>query len=1207
VRSRRVRWLRSFPLVAVLALAALPAGALAATGLPSQCVQAGSTDTCTFTTAGETSFTVPQNLTSMSATVAGGHGGTSLSGTPGGLGAVASGTVSVTPGDVLFLEVNALGGTAGRDNGIVDGGKGGGESDVRTCSASAACSSGTTLSSRLLIAGGGGGGGSDDGQGHGGNAGTTGNAADGTAGTNGFANAGAGLGATTVAPGTGGASCGDGGSNGAGGATGGGGGGAGGNSNSTPGNSGGGGGAGWFGGGGGGGCARAVDFGGSGGGGTSHADASVASPSFSQATASQAASVILVFTAPFAVTTPSVSNGTVGVAYNQTLASANGTAPVDWSLSSGSLPDGVGIASDGTLSGTPTKSGTFTFTAQAKDSSAPREVATGDFSITIAGVPTTTSVSASPSSPLFGQAVTFTATVTAGGNPVTTGSVQWLVDGTDSGSPVAVAADGTAQLGPVPGLSVASHAVEADYLGSSQDAPSSKQSTVVVGKATPGLNLSASPSVNATVATPVTLTATLTSPGGVASPTGSVSFTVDGSPTSCGSVTVTTSQAQCSLGDLASGPHNFAASYNGDGNYLPAGGTLTGYDVATLATTTSVSASPSSPSFGQAVTFTATTTVGASPVTTGSVQWLVDGTDSGSPVAVAADGTAQLGPVSGLSVASHTIEADYLGSSQDAPSSKQSTVVVAKATPGLNLSASPSVNATVATPVTLTAALTSPGGVASPTGSVSFTVDGSPASCGSVTVTMSQAQCSLGDLASGPHDFAASYNGDGNYQPATATLTGYPVALQQSVATLTPTVAAPVFGQPVAFTAGVTSGGSPVVGGSVQWLIDGAHSGSPVAVAADGTAQLGPVSTLSVGTHAIEADYLGSAQNSPATQQLTIVVDKAQTTTAVHVASAELSATVAPVAPGAGTPSGTVTFAVNGTTVGTAPLAAAATAVLPYASTGAETVSASYGGDASFAGSSASTATGNPAITATLSSAHPKTKYGWYRSAVTVTFACTPGPAPLAGPCPDPVTLSTSGGAQSVARTISDVDGGVATAVSSPINIDRSAPRITVTGARRGATYNAPGPRLRCHATDALSGLARPCRVAIHRSDTTLAWTATATDRAGNTAKSVGRAHLVDFFVAGARRTGGSFTVKVGSAYTVEAFISTATEAPTYVFAVPSGSPTHRAGQSMIKIGRHRWATRVRITPAMGRRFTHWTLRVLSGRTLHTIPITLER
>lgn len=67
------------------------------------------------------------------------------------------------------------------------------------------------------------------------------------------------------------------------------------------------------------------------------------------------------------ITTTSLSDGKVGVAYSQTLA-ATGTTPITWTLDSGSsLPAGLTL-SDGTISGTPTTTGTFTFTVKAANS-----------------------------------------------------------------------------------------------------------------------------------------------------------------------------------------------------------------------------------------------------------------------------------------------------------------------------------------------------------------------------------------------------------------------------------------------------------------------------------------------------------------------------------------------------------------------------------------------------------------------------------------------------------------------------------------------------------------------------------------------------------------------------------------------------------------------------------------------------------------------
>src|SRR5262249_21659833 len=127
------------PVAAGLALAAavIPAGMASAapTALPAHCTQSGTTVTCTYTAGGEAPFPVPPGVNSVTATATGAQGGAGYANQfPGGLGATASGTVSVTPGQTLYLEVGVLGGDGGRDNtGFLLGGPGGGESDVRTC------------------------------------------------------------------------------------------------------------------------------------------------------------------------------------------------------------------------------------------------------------------------------------------------------------------------------------------------------------------------------------------------------------------------------------------------------------------------------------------------------------------------------------------------------------------------------------------------------------------------------------------------------------------------------------------------------------------------------------------------------------------------------------------------------------------------------------------------------------------------------------------------------------------------------------------------------------------------------------------------------------------------------------------------------------------------------------------------------------------
>ena len=67
------------------------------------------------------------------------------------------------------------------------------------------------------------------------------------------------------------------------------------------------------------------------------------------------------------ITTTSLPNGTIDVAYNQAL-TATGTQPITWSVISGNLPTNLTLSTTGTISGTPTAVGTFSFTVQASNS-----------------------------------------------------------------------------------------------------------------------------------------------------------------------------------------------------------------------------------------------------------------------------------------------------------------------------------------------------------------------------------------------------------------------------------------------------------------------------------------------------------------------------------------------------------------------------------------------------------------------------------------------------------------------------------------------------------------------------------------------------------------------------------------------------------------------------------------------------------------------
>ncbi len=156
-------------------------------------------------------------------------------------------------------------------------------------------------------------------------------------------------------------------------------------------------------------------------------------------------------------------------------------------------------------------------------------------------------------------------------------------------------------------------------------------------------------------------------------------------------------------------------------------------------------------------------------------------------------------------------------------------------------------------------------------------------------------------------------------------------------------------------------------------------------------------------------------------------------------------------------------------------------------------------GHALRAGTIACTPPVDPTVTARLSSSSPKSG-GWYRTPVTVRFTCVAGSAALASACPAPVTLTSDGKGQRVTRQVRAVDGGVTTVAVAGINIDRTRPSVRITGVRAGATYHGTGPKVRCKATDKLSGVAS-CSIRKSRTGKRVTATATARDNAGNVSR----------------------------------------------------------------------------------------------------------
>jgi hypothetical protein len=214
---------------------------------------------------------------------------------------------------------------------------------------------------------------------------------------------------------------------------------------------------------------------------------------------------------------------------------------------------------------------------------------------------------------------------------------------------------------------------------------------------------------------------------------------------------------------------------------------------------------------------------------------------------------------------------------------------------------------------------------------------------------------------------AADFNGDGKLDLAATNfltddisvlLNTSPAPAQTTTATTTSLnadVKTAVFGQPVTLTATVTSAkGIPT--GTVTFF-DGSTPLGEVALDPNGQARL--LVQLAPGVHSLGASFAGIAPfKNSASATLSETVDKAETTTALSVnpdafgidGFVLLTATISPVAPGAGSPTGTVTFFEGSKVIGTATVSGGQASLFLERSLGPgkHTVTAVYSGDADF-------------------------------------------------------------------------------------------------------------------------------------------------------------------------------------------------------------------------------------------------------------------
>ncbi|HEY0308097.1 MAG TPA: Ig-like domain repeat protein [Acidobacteriaceae bacterium] len=259
------------------------------------------------------------------------------------------------------------------------------------------------------------------------------------------------------------------------------------------------------------------------------------------------------------------------------------------------------------------------------------------------------------------------------------------------------------------------------------------------------------------------VTATITPATNVGAVSGTVTFAVDGSAQS--PVIVSNGVASVSL-TLPVGAHTITALYSGDTNYVASTATLSITAVTPAATALALAVS----SIGtpeNLVPFTVTAMLSSTAsqgAIGGTVTFTVDGTPQAPVTIVGSAASITLT----LKKGSHTITATYSGSSYYLTSAKTLIVsVVASGTSSVALSlTSPAGAITYGQSVTVTAAITTGNATTTPTGTVTFALDGVTQSTVAYASSLSVTLLPL----AGSHTITATYSGDDSYAPSTGSL-----------------------------------------------------------------------------------------------------------------------------------------------------------------------------------------------------------------------------------------------------------------------------------------------------------------------------------------------------------------------------------------------------------------------------------------------------
>ncbi|HTN62364.1 MAG TPA: putative Ig domain-containing protein [Devosia sp.] len=254
------------------------------------------------------------------------------------------------------------------------------------------------------------------------------------------------------------------------------------------------------------------------------------------------------------ISSSSLPDGVAGTPYSATIVASGGASPYTFGVTGGSLPPGLQLLADGSLSGTATAAGPFDLTVEATDAAA--QTASKTYTLTINAPTIAITPSLLPSGTVGGTYPAMTFAASGGTSPYTfTVTSGALPDG------LALSSAGLLSGIPTKTAAFSFTMTATDSLAFSQ----SQTYAVSIGLGSSQTSLSASPNPSVDGQT-VTLTATVANAAsGSGTPSGTVDF-FDG-PTLLGTGSLSGGVATFAIASLSRGPHQLTAHYEGDADF----------------------------------------------------------------------------------------------------------------------------------------------------------------------------------------------------------------------------------------------------------------------------------------------------------------------------------------------------------------------------------------------------------------------------------------------------------------------------------------------------------------------------------------------------------------------------------------------------------------------------------------------------------------